>query len=60
MNRKADGHSFKYRAYLLREWCEGEGQLWRASLPHAGTGKKSYFATPERLCLVVLSLDDAS
>lgn len=47
-----------YHVYILRVWGEGEAGMWRASLQNAVTGKKRYFATLERLCLFLLSLDD--
>lgn len=58
---KPDGmkYAFVYHAYILRVWQEGERGGWRASLQHAVTGKRLYFATLERLCLFLLSLDDA-
>jgi hypothetical protein len=58
MNTNPNGQSFIYGAFILRVWCEGEREVWRASLQNAVTGKKIYFATLERLCLFLLSLDD--
>lgn len=62
MNTEPDRQtfSFSYRAFILRVWCEGERGMWRASLQNAVTGKKLYFATLERLCLFLLSLDETS
>lgn len=60
MNTDPNGQSFIYRAFILRVWCESEGGMWRASLQNATTGEKIYFATLERLCLFLLSLDDTS
>ena len=58
MDTDPNVHALIYRAFLLRVWCEGEA--WHASLQNAVTGEKIYFATLERLCLFLLSLDDAS
>lgn len=59
MERERVGHSFVYRAFVLRVWRDGEQGAWRASLQNAATGQKLYFATLERLCLFLLALDEA-
>ena len=40
-----------YLSYLLRLWRarEGEGDVWRASVQHAGTGERVSFRTLEEL-----------
>jgi hypothetical protein len=58
MEPKRNANSFSYRAFVLRVWRDGEQGPWRASLQDAGAGKKVYFATLERLCLFLLSLDE--
>jgi hypothetical protein len=37
-------HTYQtYHAYLLRLWCEGDGQRWRASLQSAKTEEIQHF-----------------
>lgn len=38
-----------YYSYLLRLWCEGDGQRWRASLQNASTEEIQHFPHAEAL-----------
>jgi hypothetical protein len=38
-----------YHAYLLRLWCEGDGQRWRASLQSTTTEQTQHFPHAEAL-----------
>ena len=43
-------HESQYQSYLLRVWCDNEGEIWRIILEHVGTHERYGFTDFESLC----------